>query len=146
MRIRWAIMSARQFVSDLFQTPAATRMQFSLRSVMMAIVVAGCLFSALRIVPHIVIFSSGVILAGLSVFLIIRLRRWEASRILRSLVYASAIVAWSFLYVVSIGPVAALNEFGFAMFDTVYAPVIWLHDATSLKEPLNKYAELWGWQ
>jgi hypothetical protein len=52
------------------------------------------------------------------------------------------------LYVLSVGPVAAvckatgkpppseLRQF--------YYPVRWLHDNTSLKEPLEAYAKLWG--
>ena len=52
------------------------------------------------------------------------------------------------LYVLSIGPVVALVEktgAGHKAVEVFYTPVIWLHDNTPLKEPLEKYAELWGW-
>jgi hypothetical protein len=56
-------------------------------------------------------------------------------------------VAAIFLYALSIGPVglivkkaggngAALRQF--------YAPVIWLHDHTALKKPLEAYTNFWG--
>lgn len=53
------------------------------------------------------------------------------------------------LYVLSIGPAAAWvsrsnNGLGADVLTKVYAPVIWLHDHTVLKEPLEAYVELWG--
>ena len=52
------------------------------------------------------------------------------------------------LYVLSIGPVVALVEatgVGREASKVFYAPVIWLHHNTPLKEPLEAYGELWGW-
>jgi hypothetical protein len=52
------------------------------------------------------------------------------------------------LYVLSIGPVVAVLEkmgAGHEMAEVFYAPVIWLHDHTLLKEPLEAYAQMWGW-
>ena len=54
-----------------------------------------------------------------------------------------------FLYVLSIGPVVAISEKtgrGHHAVEVVYAPVIWLHEHTFLKEPLERYAEVWGWK
>ncbi len=53
------------------------------------------------------------------------------------------------LYVLSIGPVAALvsrsnNGASAGTLRKIYAPVIWLHDHTVLKKPLEAYVELWG--
>jgi len=53
------------------------------------------------------------------------------------------------LYVLSIGPVAAVvsrtNDTRIInSLEKVYAPVIWLHDHTILKKPLEAYVELWG--
>jgi len=51
------------------------------------------------------------------------------------------------LYVLSIGPAAGLaRRFGVAKgpLTTLYAPVIWLHDHTPLKRPLEWYVDLWG--
>lgn len=52
------------------------------------------------------------------------------------------------LYVLSIGPVVAVLKktgTGEEAVLVFYAPVIWLHENTPLKEPLEKYGELWGW-
>jgi hypothetical protein len=51
--------------------------------------------------------------------------------------------------VLSIGPVVAIAERanttqGLELLKTVYAPVIWLHDHTILRKPLEAYVELWG--
>jgi hypothetical protein len=53
------------------------------------------------------------------------------------------------LYVLSIGPVVAIAERtnstqSLELLKIVYAPVIWLHDHTFLKEPLEAYVALWG--
>lgn len=59
------------------------------------------------------------------------------------------VVAVPLLYVLSIGPVAAVvsrtqNTQAMNVLEKVYAPVIWLHGHTILKEPLEAYVELWG--
>ncbi len=53
------------------------------------------------------------------------------------------------LYVLSIGPAAVLiipaqDQRIVRVFERIYAPVIWLHDHTLLKEPLEAYVESWG--
>lgn len=51
------------------------------------------------------------------------------------------------LYVFSIAPVAAAAEVLDLPRDSVkrvYAPVIWLHDHTPLRKPLEWYMALWG--
>jgi hypothetical protein len=57
--------------------------------------------------------------------------------------------ALPFVYVLSIGPVGAITKSGsgttLGNVRTFYAPVIWLHDRTPLKRPLEIYAALWGW-
>ncbi len=53
------------------------------------------------------------------------------------------------MYVLSIGPVVAISErtgVGRDVVEVAYFPVFWLHDNTPLDEPLERYAELWGWQ
>ena len=51
------------------------------------------------------------------------------------------------LYVLSVGPAAWVGQkMGGPVNDflgTAYAPVIWLHDETSLKKSLEAYLELW---
>jgi hypothetical protein len=52
------------------------------------------------------------------------------------------------LYVLSIGPAARLMKGSPARFTmqlrAFYYPVIWLHDHTVLKKPLEVYVALWG--
>lgn len=65
-----------------------------------------------------------------------------------TLVIALAVLA-PLVYVLSIGPVVAVaNKAGYDLeaLAGFYAPVVWLHDHTALKEPLEWYADLWGWK
>jgi hypothetical protein len=57
------------------------------------------------------------------------------------------ILAAPLLYILSVGPVAAIwikFKLPEAPLETFYAPLIWLHGHTPLKEPLEWYVELWG--
>jgi hypothetical protein len=59
------------------------------------------------------------------------------------------LVSLPLLYVLSIGPVAAVvsrtqNSQSLDVLRNIYAPVIWLHEHTILKKPLEAYVELWG--
>lgn len=50
-------------------------------------------------------------------------------------------------YVASFPPVAKLTDtlgVGRGAVETVYQPLIWLHDHTPLRRPLEWYAGLWG--
>lgn len=59
-----------------------------------------------------------------------------------------AIVFLPVLYVLSIGPVVWLVEklnWPEEYFKNFYQPVVWLHDNTALKAPLEWYGNLFGW-
>ena len=103
----------------------------------------------LRIIPHVAIFAMGGILATFSLLLVIYLRHRGSTVLLRLPAYVFAVVAWFCYYVVSVGPIVALDEHVIGLdldsLQVIYAPVIWLHDATFLREPLEQYAELWRW-
>lgn len=66
--------------------------------------------------------------------------------------HSGGMLAWLVLaaplfYLLSIGPVAAIwvkTQLPVGPLETLYAPVIWLHDHTPLKKPLEWYVELWG--
>jgi hypothetical protein len=61
--------------------------------------------------------------------------------------WATWLAALPMLYVLSIGPVVMIaDKAGLSPrpFRKFYAPVIWLHDHTVLKQPIEWYAELWG--
>jgi len=50
-------------------------------------------------------------------------------------------------YVLSVGPVALIfgkTNAGKNAVEVVYAPLIWLHRNTPLREPLEAYVRLWG--
>ena len=56
-------------------------------------------------------------------------------------------VVMPILYVLSVGPVAlACDKLDLpnAPAKAFYAPLIWLHDHTLLKKPLEAYLSLWG--
>ncbi|MFW6287059.1 MAG: hypothetical protein ACOC29_03870 [Candidatus Sumerlaeota bacterium] len=74
----------------------------------------------------------------------------DASDSARLLIWLLAILLIPVLYVLSIGPVAALYELTQPSFmpqaalEAFYFPVLWLHENTPLAEPLEKYVEMWG--
>lgn len=50
------------------------------------------------------------------------------------------------LYVLSLGPAVMLTDNGYLDDDVarfVYSPLIWLHEHTPLRKPLDFYVELW---
>ena len=49
-------------------------------------------------------------------------------------------------YVLSIGPVISLSHshVRHSTLRLIYYPVLWLHDHTVLKKPLEDYGKLWG--
>ncbi|MBI3463355.1 MAG: hypothetical protein HY000_09890 [Planctomycetes bacterium] len=58
----------------------------------------------------------------------------------------AALLSWAFLYIVSLGPAIVLSSFWRATenaLQRIYTPLIWLHEHTSLKEPLEWYASFW---
>lgn len=62
---------------------------------------------------------------------------------------AVAVIAFLLLYMLSIGPANAIIEGtgqGMEAGRIIYAPIIWLHDHTPLKTPIEKYVELWSWR
>lgn len=121
--------------------------QFSLRALFIFSVTVGCWFGLFRAMPHVAIFVSGFLVAGFSTFLTITSFK-HSPRITQICLAFFALLAWSYLYVVSIGPVIALEGsvlgLGNDLFEFIYRPVIWLHDATPLEKPLERYAQ--GWQ
>ncbi len=60
-------------------------------------------------------------------------------------------MAWFFLaapllYILSIGPVLRFGGktlLSLEVVEVIYAPVIWLHDHTPLKKPLEWYVDWW---
>jgi hypothetical protein len=58
-------------------------------------------------------------------------------------------LAAALLYVLSVGPAGALARKHTKLAPVVvavYTPLRWLHDQTPLKEPLDAYGRLWGWE
>ena len=60
--------------------------------------------------------------------------------------WALLALAIPLLYVLSCGPAIFLIEKTHAnsdAFEKIYAPLVWLHDHTPMKKPLEVYAEFW---
>ena len=67
----------------------------------------------------------------------------------RFLLATAILFAVPLLYILSVGPVAAMSiKFpGLARSSAIgefYYPVIWLHDKTPMRRPLEMYLDLWG--
>jgi hypothetical protein len=65
----------------------------------------------------------------------------------RSSTWLAWLAALPIVYVLSIGPVALIaknNPPETAVLRKVYAPVIWLHENTPLRKPLEMYVSLFG--
>ena len=72
----------------------------------------------------------------------------ESNSGLAPLTWLSLLMLVPLLYVLSMGPVVAIvgkNQANVATIRAIYGPVIWLHEHTPLKEPLELYAHMWGW-
>lgn len=145
---RCARLCASAFETD--KRPAATvrRDQFSLRSLLVVMFVLCCLLALARVWPHVVILLVSMALAAGATALALHARRGAWPVASRAVSYAAAALTWIALYVVSIGPVIALGHDVLGVdqdvFELLYSPVIWLHDATPLEEPIEWYAALWG--
>jgi hypothetical protein len=65
------------------------------------------------------------------------------------LTWVWVLVCLPLLYVLSMGPVVAVTKnkpvTSLNVIKRFYAPVIWLHDHTFMKKPLEVYTGLWGW-
>lgn len=75
----------------------------------------------------------------------------EASNASRALAWVGMLVlGLPLLYVLSTGPIVLLEEkthgslVSADFVVTFYAPLIWLHQHTFFKEPLELYLSLWG--
>jgi len=130
--------------------------QFGLRSIFVLTFGFAVWLSICRMVPHIAVFLLGIILAAGATYALVRLKRKvrgcrlrRLDRLAFAVLWTSTLLSWAFFYVVSIGPVVAVaQKAGIhpgGPLKLFYAPVIWLHDLTPLKEPIEAYANAWGW-
>jgi hypothetical protein len=120
--------------------------RFSIRLLLLVTLAIGCWLALLQMTPHIAILSSGVIGVLLSTWFWLRVRRTSDSRLIKRLIGLVVVLAWAYLYVVSIGPAKKIvrEHYGRNDMIAIYAPVGWLHANTPLRGPLMRYAELWG--
>jgi hypothetical protein len=108
-----------------------------------------------RIVPHIAVFDLGMILAAVTTYLLIHLKRKvrgcrlrRLDRLAFAVLWMLTLLSWAFFYVVSSGPVIAVAQMAGIPVEPLwlfYAPVEWLHDLTPLAKPIEAYAAAWGW-
>ena len=133
------------------------RPQFSLRSILVLTFAVAVWLSACRMVPHIAIFLLGAVLAAVTTYGLIRLKRKVRGCKLRRLdrlafcvLWTLTLLSWAFFYVISIGPVIAVAEKAGidpgGPLKLFYGPVVWLHEYTPLAKPLEAYAAAWGWR
>lgn len=123
------------------------RPQFSLRGLLLVILILAVWLALLRILPHIAIFVLGVTLAAISTVMVIIVARRNARLRTRVVAWIVAVPCWAIFYVVSVGPAAVLHATlpyeCRDIIETMYGPVVWLHDETPLGSPLEKYVRGW---
>ncbi len=123
------------------------RLQFSLRGLLIVILILAVWLALLRILPHVAIFVLGVTLAAIFTVMVIVVTRRNARWRARVLAWIVAVPCWAIFYVVSVGPAAALlptlPHESEEILKKIYGPVIWLHEETPLRSPLEKYVEWW---
>ncbi len=133
------------------QTPQAQQpAQFSLGTLMIVTLAVGFWFAGLQYIPGVAIFASSLVLCSMATRLIGHSDRKSLGWLRRIAHLSCAVLCWSYLYIVSIGPVVALHEMyqgdlGRVLIELFYTPVIWLHDHTFLELPLERYGDSWGW-
>ena len=113
--------------------------QFSLRSILVLTFAVAVWLSVCRMVPQVAVFLLGVILAAVTTYSLIRLKKKVRGCRLRRLdrfafavLWTLTLVSWAFFYVVSIGPVVAVAQkvgVDGELLKLFYRPVIWLHDS-----------------
>lgn len=123
------------------------RVRFSLRFLLLLTLTVSCWLAFLKLYPHFAVFGMGFVLAAYSAKLLFRPPSRPRSMLGvlgRATVF---LAAWFLLYVLSVGPLCMLDEYLGPLDDeavlTFYAPVVWLHGNTPLRDPLENYAQAW---
>jgi thiol:disulfide interchange protein len=124
--------------------PRPAPWQFTLRGMLGLMFVSGVIAAAWKIAPQAVVLALGILAA------VISSRRlageaWNRGRV-RVGPFGFAIVAWSGLYAVSVGPAVGLLQrlpLNREPIERFYAPLVWLHDNSRLAGPLEWYLDFW---
>jgi hypothetical protein len=124
----------------------ATGRKFSIRHLLLVTAVVGVWCGLYQLAPHIAIFVSGLLIAGFATHCWLTVRLRPISIGLRMIVVLFVLSSWAYLYVLCIGPARVLTSEHQDRSDIVqvFAPIGWLHANTPLREPLQRYCELWN--
>lgn len=120
--------------------------RFSLRGVLLMFSFAAAWFAWLKVLPHVAVFMVGPTLVFTSTILLVHDRGCSPRRVRRSLLVAFTVSAWIAFYLLSVGPVSAIQTYrvfpeGFMV--TAYVPVSWLCYETRLGGPIATYVSDW---
>ncbi|MFK8112823.1 MAG: hypothetical protein AB8B91_11505 [Rubripirellula sp.] len=120
--------------------------RFSIRQLMMLTAMIGAWLAMYQLLPHVAILVSGIWLACAATHWWVSTRTRNPHVLLRLIVILIVVSSWAYLYVVSIGPAGVIAREHEERRDMIgiYAPVGWLHANTPLREPLQRYSELWN--
>jgi hypothetical protein len=120
------------------------RWRFSLRSLLVMMMVAGVLFAIARSWPHVVVFVIGIAPAALFTWILIH-RVVVRKKVTRLLVLGTCL-AWIALYAASGGPVSRLvDQFHINRASAMrfYAPVLWVRKTAGLEKISQWYVNRW---
>ncbi len=126
-----------------------SRLQYSLRGLLTAVVVVALLGLSFRFAWHVALLMTAIVIAVAATVVALRVVKNQSSRFQCVTACLIAVATWLFLYAVSIGPVYLAfgtfpNERPERFLSVVYAPVLWLECETLLREPIYEYTRAWG--
>lgn len=121
-----------------------TRWQYSLRSLLMLMLLAAVLSAVGRPWPHVALFIAGVLPAPYFTFRLVR--RLVTGRRVGKLLVVATLLGWLTCYAAFAGPVAYAvqhDKMSRQTAVTIYAPFVWLQKNTQLRDTLEWYRDKW---
>lgn len=140
-------------VDRAIATPAHTRVQFSLLTLVATLTVTAVWLGLLRWIPHVTVFATATGVLAFSIVVLVRSHRRGCSIVKKLGCWLLTAASTAVFYAASIGPVVGLKYAlgygdglvpGTSILGTFYAPVLWLLDVPFLEWPLVEYARAWG--
>lgn len=120
------------------------RWQFSIRTLLLLMLLAAVLSGIARTWPHVSLFLAGVLPAPYFTFHVVR--RLVQQRRVGKMFIVATLLGWFTCYAAFAGPVAYWVWKGTIPRQTavtIYAPFVWLQTNTSLRDTIEWYRDKW---